>query len=278
MGTGATRRASRGNDRSTGSSNSRRAGHASGRSSGTGYFDRSKQPLEILALIAPLVVIYEIGLIYSLRGSQGTLTNGAHESLLNLFSNFGVDPARLNVPTLSLPAIALVVVMIFWQILLRKPWSIHLPTVGGMAIESALFALPLLVMAQLISRAFIPAAPESIMELSTFGQVAMSIGAGLYEELIFRMVLLSLLHTIFVDLFRMPERWGIAVAVGISAVLFALYHPLQASSGAVDLRRASFFVVAGVFFGILYVVRGFGIAVGTHALYDIAVVVLLAND
>ena len=270
----ATRRGARGKERSAGSSKS---SHSS-QSFGAGYFERSKQPLEILALIAPLVVLYEIGLVYFLRGLHGTLTNGAHGTLLRFFSNFGIDPVRLNLPTLALPAVALVVVMLVWQVLVRKPWSIHLPTVGGMAIECVLFAVTLLVLAQLISRALTPAAPESIMQLNTFGRVAISIGAGRYEELVFRMLLLSLLHTVFVDLFRMPERWGIGISIGISAVLFALYHPLWSGTGALDVRRATFFLVAGVFFGILYVVRGFGIAVGTHALYDIAAVVLFAND
>ena len=120
--------------------------------------------------------------------------------------------------------------------------------------------------------------PDSISQLSPFGKIAVSIGAGLYEELIFRMILLSLLHTVFVDLLRMPERWGIGVAIGISAMLFALYHPLKTGDGVLDIRRAVFFLLAGVYFGVLYVVRGFGIAVATHALYDIAVVVLLTDD
>lgn len=266
----AKRTGARGNERSRGSSKTR--------SVFSGYFNRSKQPLEILALIAPLVLFYELGLMYSLRRSQGTLTNGAHETLLQFFVNFGVDPARLSLPALALPAVALIVVMVIWQILSRKPWTVHLPTVGGMFVESVLFAFPLLVMAQLISRAFIPATPESITQLDTFGRVAMSIGAGLYEELIFRMVVISLLHTVFVDLLRMPERWGIALAIAISAVLFMLYHPHQTIAQATDWRRVIFFLVAGTFFGLLYVMRGFGIAVGAHAFYDIAAVVLFSGD
>ncbi|MSR44473.1 MAG: CPBP family intramembrane metalloprotease [Phycisphaerales bacterium] len=264
--------------RTDGSSKSRRPSATDSRKVATSYFDRSQQPLEILALLAPLVILYEIGLVVALRGTDGTLTNGAHDGLLRFFANFGVDAARLNLPALALPAIALLVVMIVWQILLRKPWTIHLPTVAGMIAESVLFALPLLVIAQLVSRAFVPAAPESITELGTFGRVAMSIGAGLYEELIFRMVVLSLLHSVCADLFQMSQRWGIAIAVVVSAVLFALYHPLHTSSGTLDLRRATFFVVAGLFFGVLFVVRGFGIVVGTHAFYDIAAVVLLAPE
>ncbi len=267
----ASRRSARGPARASGPGNS-------SRDSRGGYFDCSRQPLEILAFVAPLVVIYEIGLIYALRGAGGTLTNGAHEELVRFFSNIGIDPARLNVPTLALPGVGLVLVLIVWQLLVRRPWTLHLPTVALMVVESALLALPLLVLAQVVSRAFIPAASEGIGQLSTWGGISMCIGAGLYEELIFRMVLCSLLHTLFVNVFQFSERWGIALSIALSALLFALYHPIRTSAGAIDPRRATFFLLAGVFFGLLYVVRGFGIAVGAHAFYDIAVVVLLSDE
>ena len=181
-------------------------------------------------------------------------------------------------PTLALPGIPLLLVLVVWQLLVRRPWTLHLPTVAGMVLESILLALPLLVLAQVVSRAFIPAGPESMTQLGTFGRIAMSIGAGLYEELIFRMVLFSLLHTLFVNLFAMSERWGIALSIALSAVLFALYHPIHTASGGWDLRRATFFLLAGLFFGVLYIVRGFGIVVGAHAFYDIAAVVLLSSE
>ena len=75
-----------------------------------------------------------------------------------------------------------------------------------------------------------------------------------------------------------PKGLSCEIESGISAVLFALYHPLKTGAGVLEIRRAAFFLLAGVYFGVLYVVRGFGIAVATHALYDIAVVVLLTDD
>lgn len=249
------------------------------------YWDRSKQPLEILALVAPLVVIYEMGLVWALRAEKGTITNRAHEGLLRLFDAVGID-----LMVMALPAAAVLVVLVTWQLLARRPWSLHLPTVGLMAIESAAAALPLAVFAQVIARsgaawasmgamawASAPAGgavagPEA---LGVLGKVSLAIGAGIYEELIFRMALISLLHTLFVDAMRMGERWGIGIAIAISAVLFAAYHPLGAANGGIDWSRATFFVGAGAYFGVLYVMRGFGIAVGAHAAYDLLAVVAL---
>lgn len=249
------------------------------------YWDRSKQPLEILALVAPLVIIYEIGLVWALRAERGTITNRAHEGLLRLFDAVGID-----LMVMALPAAAVLVVLVTWQLLARRPWSLHLSTVGLMAIESAAAALPLAVFAQVIARSdaawaslgamawtSVPAGvaatgPET---LGVLGKVSLAIGAGIYEELIFRMALISLLHTLFVDAMRMGERWGIGIAIAVSAVLFAIYHPLGAANGGIDWSRATFFVGAGAYFGVLYVMRGFGIAVGAHAAYDLLAVVAL---
>lgn len=241
-----------------------------------GYFERSKQPLEILALVAPLIVLYEVGLVFALRTQGGTLTNSAHEGLLRIFASLGIDAGRFSLPALALPGVGVVVVLLVWQVLSRRAWTVHLPTVGGMIVECILFSLPLLVAAQIITRLFPPAAVGGMDGLGTFGKIAMSVGAGVYEELVFRMVVIALLHTLFVDLLRWKEGWALGLAVIIAAVLFTLYHPLRLPNGAFDIRRIAFFLAAGSAFGVLYVVRGFGIAVGTHAWYDIAVVVLLA--
>lgn len=246
-------------------------------SSAGSYFDRSRQPLEILALVAPLVVLYEVGLVHSLRGTQGTLTNAAHEGLYRFFYSFGIDASRLNLPTLALPAVVVMVVLLVWQVLSRRPWTVHLPTVGAMAVEGILWAFPLLVVAQVITRAAMPAMLDGVGSLDTFGRVTMSVGAGIYEELVFRMVLLSLLHGLLVDLLRIPEKWGIGIAVAISAVLFALYHPLRDAGGALIWQRAVFFAIAGCYFAIIYVLRGFGIAVAAHSAYDIAVVAVMGE-
>ncbi|MBU3729756.1 MAG: CPBP family intramembrane metalloprotease, partial [Phycisphaerales bacterium] len=213
------------------------------------------------------------------------ITNRAHEGLLRLF-----DAVGIHVMVMALPAVAVLVVLVTWQLLSRRPWSLHLPTVGLMAVESALAALPLAVFAQAIARsgaawesmgafAWAQASPAAAVAgpeaLGALGKVSLAIGAGIYEELIFRMALISLLHTLFVDAMRIGERWGIGISIAISAALFAAYHPLGAAGGGIDWSRATFFAGAGAYFGVLYVMRGFGIAVGAHAAYDLLAVVAL---
>ncbi|MFO0828822.1 MAG: CPBP family intramembrane glutamic endopeptidase [Phycisphaerales bacterium] len=251
-----------------------------------GYFARSKQPLEILFFLLPLIVFYEIGLVVVLRQGHAVMTNRAHEALLRLFDVFGLDAAALSLPALSLPGVLLIVVLLAWQALARRPWVVDLRTVAIMAIESAVLAVPLFLAIQLVMQAFAQhdptaaiaasvdgstASPEaSLRALSPVARVAISIGAGLYEELIFRMALIAVMHTLFVDAIGWKEKPSIALAVVISTIAFVLYHPLSGPHGAIEWRRVVSLTVIGLWFGGVFAFRGFGIVVGTHAAYDIA--------
>jgi hypothetical protein len=247
-----------------------------------GYFQRSKRPLEILFFLLPLIAFYEIGLILILRSGGSVLTNKAHQALLRAFETFGLDGAKLSLPALSLPGILLVVILLAWHALSRAKWHVDLKTVAGMWFESAFLAIPLFLAVQLVVQAFgsgdpppaLAADGDSIRTLPLSGRIAVAIGAGLYEELIFRMALIAVLHTLFVDALGWKESRGMAVAIVISAVAFVLYHPLQGSPegglSAIDWRRAVSLFVVGLWCGGVFAWRGFGIVVGTHAAYDVA--------
>jgi len=60
----------------------------------------------------------------------------------------------------------------------------------------------------------------------------------------------------------------------VSALLFAVYHPLRGADGGYQWWRFAFLVIGGAWFGTLYHWRGFGIAAGTHAAYDITALLL----
>jgi len=234
------------------------------------YWERSKQPLEILVLLVPLIVLYEIGLVRWLATAQGVQTNDAHRALVHLFQSFGMDATRLGLPVLSLPAVAMVVVLLVLHALSRKPWTVNLPTVAGMVMEGVLAGLPLFVLVRVIMGiATLATTAEPVAWLGD--RILISIGAGLYEEFIFRMVALLLLHSLLADLLRIKEPWSTWVAVVLAALAFAAYHPLRGATGAIEWPVFASLFMAGLYFGALYVVRGFGIAVAAHASYDIIV-------
>jgi membrane protease YdiL (CAAX protease family) len=104
--------------------------------------------------------------------------------------------------------------------------------------------------------------------------LTISMGAGLYEELLFRMIGILALHLIFVDLAKMSERVGTGLAILICAAAFSAYHNVIGPRGEVDALKAISLMAAGIYFGVVFATRGFGLAVGVHVIYDVYVLVL----
>ena len=87
--------------------------------------------------------------------------------------------------------------------------------------------------------------------------MTLAVGAGLYEELLFRLVLIAGLHLLLVDVARMKNVPGSMVAAAMSAGAFAWYHDVPGLP--MGLPLATFYVLSGLYFAGLFIVRGFGI-------------------
>lgn len=253
------------------------SGPAGGRSAGTdspsmeareGYIAATHRPIHILLFLLPLIVAYEFA---SLIAEPGTATTGgiaAERALTRVFEAFGaVGPHT--------PAIALVVVLVIWQILVGRGWKPKPVVLFGMGFESALASLPLVVVGSLLSPGAVAvlAGAEPANELIT--RLHIAVGAGIYEELLFRLVGIAAAHFLLQDLLRLPQGIATAGAVVLTALAFALYHdPFSREQGG---RLFAFYLVAGLYFGTLFVARGFGIVVASHALYDVFALVIADN-
>ena len=101
-------------------------------------------------------------------------------------------------------------------------------------------------------------------------------GAGIYEETLFRLLFFSGLLAIG-NLAELPRLWSILLAALGSALLFAGAHNLGTSGEAFHASVFLFRTLAGLYFAWLYCIRGFGIAVGAHAGYDVLVSLFAAG-
>jgi len=242
---------------------------------GTSYWATSRRPLQILVFLLPLVVLYELGLALLLRSESGIITNKAHESLLRFFDAFGINASS----GLFLGGLAIVIVLLVWHLLVREPWKVDLAAAGLMALESLVLVAPLLVIGRIVSQvaglagvaAALPSTAPGVAlsDLDPWSEVAISVGAGLYEELLFRMMLIAALHTLLVDVGKASHRVGTGIALVVSSAAFAAYHPLADATGGFSFSRLIFYFLAGLYFGAVYIVRGFGVVVAVHAFYDI---------
>jgi membrane protease YdiL (CAAX protease family) len=96
------------------------------------------------------------------------------------------------------------------------------------------------------------------------------IGAGVYEELMFRLMMLPAAAWLLKQC-GCSTTHALIGAVAITSIVFAAAHHIGPEGEPIVLRNFLFRTIAGVFFAALFVYRGFGIAAGTHALYDILV-------
>jgi len=261
-----TRRQSRSQPRSQRSTRS-----ATGQQAGPTYAQLSAGPVHTLLFLAPLLLLYEAGSALFLTNADAGVveTVKAHKLLSDFFGLFGVAGFHL-------PALALVAALLAQQRLMRDPWKPQKWVLGGMLAESLAWTAPLLLLSGLSQRlAALAAEPlqTPLTALSVPAKVTIAIGAGLYEELVFRMLAIALLHLSLVDLLKAREAPGRVAAVVLAAAAFAFYHDAAFTAG-LNLPLLGFYFAAGLYFGALYAWRGFGIVVGAHALYDVAALLL----
>lgn len=240
-----------------------------------GYFWHSAQPLHILAFLLPPIIIYELG-------STGLIGHGvdakleAQDMLVRFFDLFGVLG-------LHLPALALVVTLLIQHVLSRNSWRLHPGVLLAMIAESTFLTGPLIIVGVILepvaAMMLQDAAGSAQIQLTnnnTFQGIFLAFGAGIYEEMLFRLVLITFLHFIVTDVLGFKHKTGMVVAVLLSAVAFAWHHnEVMLPGSGINWRLACFYVIAGAYFGVLFLARGLGIAVGVHLMYDLLVFVVM---
>ena len=101
-------------------------------------------------------------------------------------------------------------------------------------------------------------------------KIGLSLGAGIYEELIFRVLLFG---GLFLLIKRIKDNPAMAAAIAavISSLIFSGIHYIGPLGYEFTWTSFLFRAIAGLVLTLLYVARGFGIAAWTHALYDVMV-------
>lgn len=228
-----------------------------------GYFEQSALPLASLIFLIPLIVFYELGTHWYASDPVSHVEQRiiAFSLMQHFFALFGA-------PGKYMPAAAVVSILMAWHVARNDSWTIHLGHLVGMLLESVMYAIPLLAMGYLF---------EHYLPLHTRGGnwralLVLSVGAGVYEELVFRLVAFTVLSFLLIDLLKMRKGLALLLMVVISSVAFSAYHYL--GSETFEWQSFAFRTLAGIYFAIIFIWRGFGITSGAHASYDISIVLL----
>ena len=199
-----------------------------------------------LALVFPLLLAYEVGVLFAGR------VNGADVVTRALFAATGGRTGYLLVHAL---------VALGFLVWIRKTpvrEALRLEVVVPVVLEAAIYALALGGLLTLVV--------HRALGLGAGGSVVGALGAGVHEELVFRLALVAG----SVRLLR-GQRGALAVALVASSLVFAAAHHVGPGGEPYTAHAFACRTVAGLLFGAIFWYRSLAHAVYAHVLYDLLV-------
>lgn len=235
------------------------------------YWNDARAPRYAVLFAAPLFVIYEASSLVP-GTDTGAVRNGADVLLRTLFGLLG-GPRGLAWFTVLLAGLGVVLVL---RDVSRHPGRLRTGVFAAMLGESMVWAVLLGGVTATITTFILHPLAMQAGALTAFSvpqRLVLSAGAGLYEELVFRVLLVGGLAAA-----GTAAGWSRgtanAFAVGLSALVFSSFHFIGPYGDPFTLASFTFRAVAGLLLSVLYVFRGFGIAAWSHAIYDVLVSVM----
>jgi Type II CAAX prenyl endopeptidase Rce1-like len=241
----------------------------------TGYLAATRSATYGFLAALPLFVLYEVGVV--LAGGTSGVRVGADVWLKNLLAAVGIGGW-----------VALGVLVLLGGVFVVAAERNRRPALvpryfAGLVVESLIYAV---VVAFIVGTAVgflfngwvtigrpapVAMAMQAAQQLPLSLQLALSIGAGLYEELVFRVFLVGGLFW-FTRRFLKDQKGAYVVAALVGAAVFSAVHYIGPYGDAFTLSSFTFRFLFGLALNALFLVRGFGVAAWTHALYDVFVV------
>jgi hypothetical protein len=239
----------------------------------TGYLAGPRAPRQSRTCALPLLLLYELLALLLSRSELSQVRNGADVLLKSVFVALG---GRYGLTAFTMVLLCTGAVLVWRD--RRANGEIRPRLFAGMLVEAVLYAVllggvasaltSLLLHGRLALVGTVPLA-QDVAGLGLPTQLMISLGAGIYEELLFRVLLVSGLAA----LARGVLGWSV-LATGVFAVIggaliFSLFHYIGPYGDELSLGSFTFRAVAGLLFSALYLLRGFGITAWSHALYDV---------
>jgi hypothetical protein len=216
--------------------------------------------------LGPFLAFYTVGLLW-IQPRWATTTD--------LWIRWALEP--LGLTGALVPTGVVVCTLLGWHLVRRDPWRFPARLLGTMAAETLLLAVPLLGLHglfQMIGAGCSPwlavGAAAQAPEGPWLAHIITSMGTGIYEELLFRLLLVSLLIVVARHLVGLKREGGIVAAVLVAAGIFAGAHYFG-NATSFTWPTFLFRTAAGIYLSALFAYRGFGIAAAVHFLFNIVI-------
>src|SRR6476619_168995 len=227
-----------------------------------------KNLLTSLVLVFPLFLIYQVGVLFTLP-----VLNGADFLTVFLFRNLGLSARAYLAYTIAVAILFAIAVAV-----LRRKQRFDPKLILPVLVESAIYALTMGSLIVFLMTRVLHVSPRLaggvIAEQGMGTRFVMSLGAGVWEETVFRLGIMTGVAVLFERVFGFGRWIAILLGLIVSAVLFSAMHHIPPYGDPLHVGVFVFRALAGCFFGLIYWSRGFAIAVYTHALYDIYVLLV----
>jgi membrane protease YdiL (CAAX protease family) len=217
--------------------------------------------LTSIVLVFPALLIYELGLF-----------------ALRLHQRNGVDlitdeiGARIGYANFGILLVVVFFVLYLWlRRSQRFEWSALIPVL----LESGVYALTMGTFIIFVMVDVLHMSPKLLVAASqpqgAAQKIVLALGAGVHEELFFRLILLGGMVAVGEKL--VGRKTAIVASFLLSSAIFSAVHHLNPAD-PFRIGEFTYRTLAGLIFALLYWFRGFAVAVYTHALYDIYVMLL----
>ena len=233
------------------------------------YLTVSKSPLYSFIFTLPLFLLYEVGIFLISSRHIDQLRNGADVLMRQVLESFGIYGMYGFGGTFLIG---------FLIAFLRQKKNLRTSEIESrflliMFFESIVWATLLVIM--MIK---IPTFLSLSNEDHLIQQVVLAIGAGIYEEFVFRVLLISGLAILFGLIFNWGEFGKTFLSVIISSAIFSIFHFFGSYGDTFSFPLFFVRFFAGIFLAMIYIFRGFGITAYAHSIYDLFVLVYITTN
>lgn len=233
------------------------------------YWRSTRSPLYSFLFTIPLFVIYEVGIFLTSSDDLLVFRNGADALMRQLLESFGIFGLYGMGAMFLIGFIVIFIIQFkFW-----KGTNIHGDYLIIMIGES--FVWSILIYFLMANSHLLLMTPTGRLLIQ---QVTLAVGAGIYEEFLFRVLLIAGISVLLGFIFQWSENTRDWMAMVIAAGIFSSFHFIgqYADYFSFEVFMIRFF--AGLFLGTLYFLRGFGITAWAHAFYDLIVLTRMTTQ
>ena len=228
------------------------------------YFFTSRSSFYSFLFTIPLFFVYEISIVFLSKDDIIVVRNGADFLMRNILESFDI----YGLYGLGFVFLFGFVLSFIFFIKTDKKKELKFNFLFFMFIESVLWSFILYLMLSKFMLILMNPTGKMILQ-----QVTLAIGAGIYEEFLFRVLLIAGLTRLLGFIFLWKQLARKIVALIISGGIFSAFHFMGEYGDFFSMELFLLRFFAGIILGALYLFRGFGITAYTHSIYDLIVLI-----